>query len=122
MNGGQAGRVAEPGALPVPAGYLPVGEASDLHYAWTGAWGAQRLIGTEPITLRVFNAGYPLQSVRLRASGTAAGGSAVYQREFEIESLGKGETWTAEIPSYEIAEPLIELAVGLVDATFAWAG
>ncbi|MDX2200777.1 MAG: hypothetical protein SF069_17605 [Phycisphaerae bacterium] len=114
--------MAEPGALPAPAGYCAVRDASDLHYSWLGAWGAQRLIGTEPITLRVFNAGYALENVRLRVCGTSAGGSAVYEREFEIASLENGATWTTEIPSYEIAEPLIELVVGLVDATFAWAG
>lgn len=112
------GRAPHPSPAPVPEGYRRCGQATDLYYRVGSAWGGERLLGTENIGIYLFNAGYPLQEVRLRVDGLDAGGKAVFSVEPAVERLPPGEVVWIEIPSYEIAEPAEELRVTLVSAEY----
>jgi hypothetical protein len=116
---GRAGRVAHPLPWPAPAGFSPIRDANDLYARWQSAWGPQHLLGTEPLQIVVFNAGYPLCEVRLRIVGWDASNQGALDTHHEIERWDSGQTITFEVASYDIRSPLVDLTVALDTAEFA---
>jgi len=113
-----AGQVSSPDALPAPEGFEPIESAVCLYWRAEPVGGGKPLLGTEPITLRVFNGGYDLAQVVLRLRGQDAKGDAVLTIERELEDWSHGDHATLDIASYEIGEPVTKMHVELVRAEF----
>ena len=112
------GKVPDPRALPIPAGFVPCGDAADLFLRSESAWGDAPIIGTEPLAVSVFNRGYGLTEVRLRIRAFDAGGRVLADLEREIAELPRGTTTVVEIPSYELPHPATRVEASLVSAEF----
>jgi hypothetical protein len=112
------GQIRHPEPLPAPEGFEPIRKAADLYHYSESAWGGRRLLGTENIGFRVFNAGYPLRDVTLSIRGEDDGGSQIFAVEHTVEELPRGEQVTLEVASYEIPAEPKRLTVTLVSAEF----
>lgn len=112
------GRVRHPRPVAVPEGFEPVVSGADLYFRSRGAWGESRLIGTEPLVVHAFNAGYVLADVRLHLRGEEGPGSAVLSVEREVAHWPRGGVVELEIPSWELRGPLRQMTVTLVSAEF----
>lgn len=119
-GGREAGRIVHPEPLPPPAGFEALADAEGLHYAWESAWGSAPLIGTEPLRLELFNAGYALKEVMLEVRGVDREGKPALRCMRELEKWDRGQHIVLEIPSYDIAAPLHALDVRLARAEFEW--
>jgi hypothetical protein len=93
--------------------------AAALFWRWEASGGGQRLLGTEPLEVAFFNAGYPLAEVRLRIVGTKDDGTEVLRTERLCERLERGETYTVEVPSWELKDLVRAVRVEFVSAEFA---
>ena len=113
-----AGRAPHPEPLAPPEGFLAIGLAANLHYAWHAVGGGRPLLGTEPLVLVVFNGGYDLAQVVLRVSGTGRGEKVLFAVEREIEEWPRGGQTELEISSYELSDTVQTLSVELVQAGF----
>lgn len=113
-----AGRTPHPDPASVPPEFVPCADAAQLYYHWESSLGGKRLIGTEGITVKLFNAGYALRAVELTARGTGRDNEELFLSEQSFEELPHGGTVEFEIASYEIATPLRQLHVALVSAEF----
>lgn len=107
-----------PHPLAPPAGFQPCPGAADLFYAWSPEWGGHMLLGTEPLNVLLFNAGYALADVAVRITGIDELGNGVMSKEHEVESLARGATATIEIPSYDLPDRIRKIEVELVRAAF----
>ncbi|MGE3179991.1 MAG: hypothetical protein AB7N71_00025 [Phycisphaerae bacterium] len=115
-----AGRMAHPEPLATPQGAEPWQQARCLYFKRQSAWGGTRLIGTEPIELTLFNAGYPLRDVRYEVRAVGKRGEPAYQGVLEIEQFPTGVEITVEIPSWELQDAVHSVAVRLLSAEFDW--
>lgn len=113
-----AGRTPHPDPASVPPEFVPCADAAQLYFRWESSLGGKRLIGTERITVKLFNAGYALRTVELTARGTGRDNQQLFTTEQSFEELLHGGTVEFKIASYEIATPLRQLHVALVSAEF----
>lgn len=113
-----AGRVQHPDPLPPPQGTQPVDGAPDLFFRWEADSGGSPLLGTEPLRLIAFNAGYNLELVVLQIRGLGRDGAAVFTIAREIDLWNRGDTATLDIPSWELPDPVQTIRVALVQAGF----
>lgn len=116
----EAGRVPHPQPLPPPAGFELWRQAQHLYFHWQSAWGASSLLGTEPLRVAVFNAGYPLACVQLQIRAVDRAGATVLTIDRDLDRFPRGVTIELEVPSYDINEPVHALDVRLVGARFDW--
>jgi hypothetical protein len=117
-----AGQAPHPEPLPPPHEFLPIQWAANLYYYPEAAGGGPPLLGTEPLELSVFNAGYDLAQVVLRVSGTGEAGQPLFAVTRDLEEWRRGETARLEIPSYELPGPVATVIVEFVQAEFAQEG
>lgn len=113
------GTIKHPGAIAPPEGFSRCGDAADLHYRWESAWGSGTFLGTEPILIKLFNAGYPLETVELAVRGADAKGDAVFDVVLSMHGLPQGRGVETEVPSYEYSTPASTVEVSLASAEFA---
>lgn len=113
-----AGQVRHPQAQPPPAGFVPVSGAPDLYFRAGAPGGGERLLGTEPIELAVFNGGYDLREVALLVEAAVDEGP-VPLVEREIEYLPQGRREMLEVGSWELPDIVRDVRVRLVRAEFA---
>lgn len=113
----EAGRVRHPAPAPIPPGLNPVSDAVLLYFGWAPSLGG--LTETESLTLRLFNAGYALQNVRLDVRGEGPDGRVVLARGYDVEHLPRAGEVSVGVPSYDIGGPLRVLRVALSSAEFA---
>jgi hypothetical protein len=114
-----AGKVQHPHPIPGPAGFSRCGEAIDLYFCCESAQGGHRLLGTEGVSVRLFNGGYPLAEVSLELVGRGPAGQQVLQVERMVPELPRGTELRVEIPSYEMSDEVAEVLVTLREAEFA---
>ena len=76
------------------------------------------MLGTEGFEVRIFNAGYALESLVLKADGMDDAGRVQFSVELSAECLPRGKEIKLEVPSYAIAEPARDLSVSLVSAEY----
>jgi hypothetical protein len=112
------GQVADPRALSVPSGFEPCAGAPDLFFAWESAFGGRALLGTEGIRIRVFNRGYSLANLQIRATGWADDESIVFDVQQAVDELGRGKMASVEIPSYELRSAASRVNLQLISAEF----
>jgi hypothetical protein len=115
----QAGRAAHPEPLDVPDGMQPIPGTEALFWRWEAAGGGQRLLGTEPLDVAMFNAGYALAAVQIRIVGMREDGAEVLRTERTCARLERGESCTLEVPSWELKDLVRALRVEFVSAEFA---
>jgi hypothetical protein len=115
---GDAGRVSDPRALPVPSGFTPCVESADLFYRWESAWGDQPMLGTEPLAIQIFNRGYDLAAIQLRLRVFDQSDACMLEVERPIDQLKRGMTTTVEVHSYELARPAVRVEACLISADF----
>jgi len=113
------GRVPHPHPQPVPPDFVPVADAAQLYFRWESALGGQQLIGTEGVSVRLFNGGYGLRDVELIVSGEGRDGVELFRVEQVVEELPAGATVSFEVPSYQVPAPMRVLRVALKSAAFA---
>lgn len=113
-----AGRIRHPEPLPTPEKFEPCDDAADLSFRCESAWGGQRLLGTEGVSVVLFNGGYPLMDVALKVSGEDKTGREVCLVDYALKDLPRGRELTIEVPSYEFPEPVHTLRLSLVSAEF----
>ncbi len=113
-----AGRVTHPDPLAVPDGCVPILDAADLYFHWEAASGGTPLLGTETLSVTVFNAGYSLCDLILRIHGTDADGQDVCAVTRELAELLRGASTDIEIASYDLPAPVRGLHLELVQAEF----
>jgi len=113
------GRVRHPRPATPPAGFRRCERAENLYYRSESAWGGDRLLGTEGLSLVLWNAGYALTDVVFGIEGLSASGDSVFQLTHAVAALPRGEETTEEIPSYEIDRPAESLRVTLESAAYA---
>lgn len=113
-----AGRASHPNPIKPPAGFGPVERAADLHYRLESVSGGPTLIGTESISVVLWNAGYALRDVVIRVNGRDAAGHVAVDVEKSAMIVARGEEVRIEVPSYDIGSPVKDLRVSLVSAEF----
>lgn len=112
------GRVMHPRPVLPPEGFTPCLAAADLHFRWESVSGGRPLIGTESLSLVLFNGGYPLEQVELEVRFHDAAGEQKYTVRTTVEHLPRAEQARIEIPSYDLIEPAADLTVALIGAEF----
>lgn len=117
-----AGQAPHPEPLDPPPGSAPVAAAAGLHSRWQASGGGKMLLGTEPLTLELFNGGYDLAEVVVRVTVRDAAGRELCVLEREIATLARGAAVALEIASYDLPGPVRALEVTLLRAEFARAG
>jgi hypothetical protein len=113
-----AGRTPHGDPLPPPAGFVPIEYAMELYYRWEAASGGAPLLGTETLSVEVFNGGYDLTQVALVVRGMDQAGNMRLGLVHELEDWPRGRTVQFEIPSYELPDPIHKVKVELVRAEF----
>ncbi len=113
------GRIRHPDPLPVPEGFAPCADAVDLYFRCESAWGGARLLGTEGVSVILFNGGYPLSDVVLNVRGEDQNGRELFATEHPTGELPRGKDMMLEIPSYELPDPVHAVRLALVSAEFA---
>ncbi len=113
-----AGHAPHPDPVDVPEDYQPIASAADLHFRWSSASGGAPLIGTETLSVDLFNAGYDLVDVALRIVGRDKDDKQACDLQREIELLPQGDVRSVELPSYELSAPLRAITVELIQAEF----
>ncbi|MFQ5423089.1 MAG: hypothetical protein ACE5F9_03830 [Phycisphaerae bacterium] len=113
-----AGHVKHPQPEAVPEQFERCNAAEDLYFRWKAAWGNGTFLGTEPIALTLFNAGYPLESVELKVEGTDGDGTTAFAVVLQTPALPRGRQVGLEVSSYELSRPVDGLTVSLVSAEF----
>ena len=121
MDGGPlvAGRMRHPEPLSAPDGFLPCGLAANLFFHTESAWGGKRLLGTEGLTVTLFNGGYALEDVVLEVRGEDQSGQDRFVLHHRAGALPRGQRVASEVPSYELAEPVRAIRVSLASAEYA---
>ncbi len=112
------GRIRHPEPLPAPEGFAPCADAVDLYFRCESAWGGARLLGTEGVSVILFNGGYPLGDVVLNVRGEDPTGRELFATEHPVGELPRGKEVTLEIPSYELPDPVHAVSIALVSAEF----
>lgn len=119
LNGtNEPGKIRHPQPLPAPAGFAPVTDAADLFYKLESAWGGQRVLDTENIGLLIFNAGYPLREVTIRATAESVSDAKPFAAEYAIAELTRGKSVRLEISSWEMPDSVKTPAIRLGSAEF----
>jgi hypothetical protein len=115
----RAGRIRHPQPLTPAGDYRLCVAAAYLYYRSESALGGEALLGTEGVSVFMFNGGYPLRDVVLELHGEGKDGKALLAMEQTLAELPRGEEVSFEIPSYELAAPLARLVITLASAEFA---
>jgi len=115
---GMTGRVRHSHPVGPPEGFRRCERAEDLYYRTESAWGGDRLLGTEGLSLVLWNAGYAMTEVSLEVEGLSTSGDSVFQVKHAVAALPRGQETTVEIPSYEITRPVESLRVTLESAAY----
>jgi hypothetical protein len=113
-----AGWVRHSSPLPAPEGFEPFESGADLYVRAEAAWGGAVLVGTEGLTVTVFNGGYALAQVTVRLRGEDEAGGAVFALEREITAWPRGAAVKLEVASWELPGPAAKLRASLVAAEF----
>ena len=111
------GQIRHPNPLPATNGFKPCQDAADLYFQWEAAWGGS-VLGTEALAVLLFNAGYPLREVEIEVRGEQPEGTQAFSMHHALDTLPRGETIRAEIPSYELSGPAETLIVSLISAEY----
>ena len=90
----------------------------DLYFSYESAWGGQRLLGTEGVSVALFNGGYALVDVALKVSGEDKTGREVCVVDHVLKDLPRGRELDIEVPSYEFPGPVHTLRLSLMSAEF----
>jgi hypothetical protein len=114
-----AGNGPHPEPLAPPDGFEPIQNSENLHYSWSATSGGERLLGTEPVAVRIWNGGYDLAEVALRIRGLEQSGLEIFRAERAVTSWPRGSEVKLEIASWEIPDPVHALHVELLRAQFA---
>jgi hypothetical protein len=110
------GGLRHPEPLPAPEGYGPFENAPDLHFCWEATWGGPALLGTEGLTLTLFNAGYGLRAAQVRIRGLDEAGTAVFDCNRELARWPRGAQVKIELASWELSAPVQRLVAIFVAA------
>lgn len=113
-----AGRVRHPKRIDPPEGFQRCAEAEDLFFRWEAAWGGETFLGNEPIAVKLFNGGYPLETAELKVSGADAEGDSVFDITVPVQELPRGRECQIEVPTYEVSGPPKQVTVTLTSAEF----
>ncbi len=114
-----AGRIKHPDPVATPEGFELIDNAVDLYVRWGSAWGGERLLGTENLAGRLFNAGYSLREIVVRVYGEDQSAEQTFSIDKTIEALPRGGEETIEIASWEMPSPAKRVSAALVSAEFA---
>jgi hypothetical protein len=76
------------------------------------------LLGTEPLSVSLFNGGYSLERVTVRLRGEDAEGAMLFERDYTVPQLPRSGRSSIEVPSYDLTQPLHKLQATLVEAEF----
>ncbi len=112
------GRVRHPHPAAPPEGFRRCERAEDLYFRTESAWGGERLLGTEGLSLVLWNAGFGLIEVTFEIEGLSKAGDSVFLVQHAVAALPRRHETAVEIPSYEITRPAESLRVTLESAAY----
>lgn len=113
-----AGALPHPEPLQPPTNAEPIVNAQDTYFTWGASGGAAPLLGTEPLEITVYNAGYDLADVTLKIEGLGRDAQPCMAIERTLEHWRRDESARLEIASWELPDRIDALRVTLVRAEF----
>ena len=114
----QPGRIPHPAPLPAPQGFVPCADACHAYFHWESAIGGGEPIGTEGVTIELFNAGFGLRDVELALVGFGRDAAPIFTMEETLDEWPRGGRRKLDVASYQLAEPVRVVQVRLRKAAF----